>query len=196
MKKLMMGMMTAWLLCTGSAQAHEHPMGGPMAEAQSGSLFNLKDTWTTSGGKPFRLDELAGQPAVVAMIYTSCRDICPRVIEDMKRVERQLPPELAGKVRFAAFSFDTKRDTEARLRQYAKAHGINTPSWTLARAEPHAVRRLSVALGMKYKKLPGGDFEHDTLIVVLDKDGIIRHRRNSLEAGPEETVAALKKLAE
>jgi protein SCO1/2 len=195
MKKLIAGCV-AILLMSGVPQAwaHDHTSGMTMSEPQTGSIYNLKDTWTTSEGKNFQLAELAGRPVVVSMIYTSCKEVCPRIVEDMKKIERTLPPELVGKVQFAVFSFDTQRDTTEKLKEYAKAHHIDTPTWLIARSEPGAVRRLSIALGMKYKKLGDGDFEHDTLITVVDQNGVITYRGNNFIHDTDETISAIKKL--
>jgi protein SCO1/2 len=165
-----------------------------MPEPQTGSVFNLDDAWTTSEGKSFHLRDLAGKPTVVAMFYTSCKDVCPLIVVNMKKIERALPPDLLGKVQFAAFSFDTERDTTEKLKEYAVVRHIDSPSWLLARSDSGAVRRLSVALGIKYKKLRAGDFEHDTLITILDRNGVITHQQLHLDQGIDETISAIKKM--
>ncbi|GBG14915.1 protein SCO1/2 [Novimethylophilus kurashikiensis] len=195
MKKLIAGCF-AILFMYGVPQAwgHEHTSGMSMTEPQTGSIYNLKDTWTTSEGKNFQLTELAGRPVVMSMIYTSCKEVCPRIVEDMKKIERTLPPELVGRVQFAVFSFDTQRDTIDKLKEYAKAHHIDTPTWLIARSDAGAIRRLSIALGMKYKKLRDGDFEHDTLISVVDQYGVISYRVNNFTHETDETISAIKKM--
>lgn len=175
------------------AFAHNH-QAEPAAEHQSDSLFNITDTWTTSNEKPFHMAELEGGPAVIAMIYTSCKDICPLIVEDMKKIERLLPPEQAEKVHFAVFSFDSDRDNPKILKEYARAHGIDSSRWTIARNSPDAVRRLAVAIGMKYKKNKTGDFVHSELITILDKDGVIKYQQNDSRLSEDDAVLAIKHM--
>lgn len=161
---------------------------------RSDSLFNITDTWTTSEGKPFHLADLNGNPAVIAMIYTSCQYACPLVVADMKKIERRLPPSRAGKVRFAVISFDPEHDTIEKLKDYAKEHGIDSPSWVIANGSTGAVRRLAVVLGLKYKKLKSGGFEHDTLISVLDSTGAIKYQQRKLGQSGEEAAHTIEAM--
>src|ERR1035437_756766 len=94
----------------GFASSHEHEHEEQSKPApQTESLFNITDNWTTSNGQEFHLDALGGNPSVIAMIYSSCKDVFPLIVEDMKKIERHLPSAQAGKVHFAVFSFDPAR---------------------------------------------------------------------------------------
>jgi len=55
------------------------------------------------------------------MIYTSCKDICPLIVEDMKKIETSIALITSGKSRFAVFSFDPERDTTRKLKEYAES---------------------------------------------------------------------------
>lgn len=183
--------------CAMPAVAHDHEHHHEAQAAPvplSESLFNITDTWVTSDGKPFHLSELGGSPSVIAMIYTSCKDVCPLIVEDMKKIERNLPASLSGKVHFAVFSFDPDRDTTKKLEDFAEAHQVNKPTWVVANGKPESVRRLSVSLGLKYKKTRTGDYEHGVGIYVLDKDGVIQFVQSKLLQDGEDAVTALRKL--
>ena len=192
MKKILI---SKWFLllfaCAIPAFAHTFEMESS-TEPQSESVFNIPDTWTTSDDKPFHLVELKGEPTVIAMIYTSCKDICPLIVEDMKKIERHLPASQSGKVHFAVFSFDPDRDTTIVLKEYAKSHGIDSSRWIIARSTPDAVRRLAVALGMKYKKTKSGDYQHSKLISIMDEDGIIKFHQGDIGENGEDAMLALK----
>ncbi len=90
----------------------------------SASIYNLDAKWTTQDGADVALASFAGKPLVVAMGYTTCRDICPAVVADMMWIEKHLPPDAADRVRFAFFTFDPEADTPERLRLYAESHGL------------------------------------------------------------------------
>ena len=186
-----------WLLlllaCPIPAFAHTHQME-MASEPQTDSLFNISDTWTTSEDKPFHLIELKGGPTVIAMIYTACKDICPLIVEDMKKIERHLPASQTGKIRFAVFSFDPDRDSTKVLKEYAKSHGIDSSRWTIARSNPEAVRRLAVALGVKYKKTKSGDYQHSKSISILNEDGIVKFQQSDVGQDGEDAVLAIKNM--
>ncbi len=182
-----------FLTCAIPVFAHTHE-AQTTSIPQSESLFNITDTWTTSDGKPFHLNELSGNPSIIAMIYTSCKDVCPLIVEDMKKIVRSLPASQVGKVHLAAFSFDPERDTSKKLKEYAEAHGIDTPAWVIANSKPEAVRRLAAALGMKYKKNKSGDFEHSVSIYILDDAGVVQYVQTILGHDEEDAVTVLKKM--
>ena len=182
--------------CSGLALAHNHEGSDEAIHTtpQTNSLFNISDTWTTSQNKPFRLKELSGKPTVITMVYTSCQMVCPVVVENVKKVEKSLPSNDEGKVNFAVFSFDPDRDTAEQLKTFAKDHKIESPAWTLAYGNAAAVRKLAVALGIKYKKTKSGDFEHDTIITILDGEGVIKYQQNALGKTTEGASLMLRKM--
>ncbi len=159
------------------------------------SIYNLDSTWTSQDGKQIKLSTLQGRPVVVAMVYTSCQAACPMTISDLKRIEEALPVAAKGQVRFAVFSFDSKRDTPARLKEFVKARSLDTNRWTLFHGDPSAVRKLSAVLGIRYKKDKNGDFDHSNVITILDKSGAIAHQQVGLRQDPKEAVAKLIELS-
>lgn len=164
------------------------------AAPASESLFHIDDAWITGDGKPFRLIDLKGSPSVVAMIYTSCKDVCPLIVEDMKKIEKLLPTPQSEKVRFVLFSFDSARDSTEKIKGFSKSHGIDSPRWLIARSTDGAIRRLAVALGIKYKKTKSGDFEHSNLISILDNAGLIKHQQLGLGQSGEEAALVIKNM--
>ena len=170
-------------------QDRPHPLRGE-------SIYNLGSTWTSQDGKQTKLSALQGRPVVVAMVYTSCQAACPMTISDLKRIEEALPAAAKSQVRFAVFSFDFKRDTPAKLKEFVKARSLDTNRWTLFHGEPSAVRKLSAVLGIRYKKDKNGDFDHSNVITILDKTGAIVHQQVGLRQDSKETVAKLTQILE
>lgn len=160
------------------------------------SIYNLDSSWTSQDGKQIKLATLQGRPVVVAMVYTSCQAACPMTISDLKRIEDALPAATKNQVRFAVFSFDSKRDTPAKLKEFVKARALDTSRWTLFHGEPSAVRKLSAVLGIRYKKDKNGDFDHSNVITILDKTGAIVHQQVGLRQDSKETVAKLTQILE
>ena len=75
-----------------------------------------------------------------------------------------------------AVSFDPAWDDVATLRTCAEKHKLDPYIWTLARAEPAQVRQLSGVLGLQYRQLPDGEFNHSSELILLDVDGRIAAR--------------------
>lgn len=194
-------LLSVMLTCSLPAFAdnHEHHHHGQEARTaieipSTESVFNITDNWTAADGKTFQLSSLGGKPTVIAMIYTSCQFVCPLTVQNMKRIERAVPADQAGKVNFAVFSFDPERDTPAKLTEFAKTHSITSPSWILAQGNAGAVRKLAVALGIKYKKVKSGDYEHDATISVLDSNGVIKFQADAMNKNIDGASNALKEL--
>lgn len=173
---------------------HHHQHETVLQAPGTDSLFNITDSWTAADGKTFQLASLGGKPTVIAMVYTSCQYVCPLTVQNIKRIERALPAEQAGKVNFALFSFDPERDTPARLTEFAKLHSITSPSWVLAQGNAAAVRKLAVTLGIKYKKVKSGDYEHDATISILDSNGVIKYQADAMNKNIDGASNALKDL--
>jgi protein SCO1/2 len=184
------------------AHHHHHHSGGdsemnrnrpPALEGQS--IYNLSDKWTAQDGRESKLTSLSGRPVVIAMLYTSCQTACPMTVTDLKRIEASLPPETLAKVRFAVFSFDPKRDTTAKLAEFAKTRSLDTSRWTLYHGSKAAVRKLAAVLGIQYKQDSAGEFDHSNVITLVDSGGVIRKQKVGLGGEPEEMVEAITSLA-
>lgn len=205
LKSKLLPLLTASVLAVSfpaSAENHEHhhhghetaPATPDLANASTDSVFNITDNWTAADGKTFQLSKFSGKPTVVAMIYTSCQYVCPLTVQNIKRIERSLSAAQAGKVNFAVFSFDPQRDTPAKLTEFAKLHSITSPSWVLAQGSEGAVRKLAVTLGIKYKKVQSGDYEHDATISILDSNGVIKFQADAMNKNIDGATDALKAL--
>ena len=171
-------------------EGHDTTISAPKTE----SLFNITDSWVSSDEKTFKLSALGGKPTVIAMVYTSCQYVCPLTVANMKRIEKSIPATQLDKVNFAVFSFDPDRDTPAKLKEFAKTHGVDTANWTLAQGKENSVRKLAVSLGVKYKKTKSGDFEHDATISVLDSSGVIKYQTDAMNKNVDGAITALKDL--
>ncbi len=157
-----------------SAHDHEHMREMAAAKPLSGaSLYNLKSRWTNQDGKSEVLASLRGAPVVVAMAYTSCKDICPLIVANMVGIENQAKGKGLSKVRFAFFSLDSLVDTPARLKAYADERGLDMTRWTLFHGDDKSVRELAAALGVRYRPDGQGGFNHSAAISLLDADGNI-----------------------
>jgi len=175
---------------TGFAAAPERPL-------PSSSVYQLSLPLGDQNGRSVKLADWRGKPALISMFYTSCEFVCPRIIEGLKRTQRKIAEDGLPTVPVLLVSFDPQRDDAATLKKAAAEHGLNDDTWTLARAEPRDVRKLAALLRIQYKQLPSGDFNHSSVLILLDADGRIVGRTTVIgEADPAFVKLAEKTLRE
>jgi protein SCO1/2 len=168
--------------------AHAAPVAPP-----THSLYHLTTRLTDHQGQPLMLRHLEGKVVIVAMFYTTCQYACPLTVETMKRIERKLPQELRDDLVMLMVSFDPERDDVAALARVAKERRLEAPAWRLARAAPDGVREVAAALGLKYRKLVDGEYNHSSPITVLDRRGVLLAQSQSLGEPEAQIVAAATK---
>lgn len=166
------------------------PAARPLSDA---SLYHLSSKWTDQTGRTVSLPALRGGPVVVAMAYTRCKDMCPAIIADMLWIERKAADK-ALQARFAFFSLDSLNDKPPALRAYAASHGLDPARWSLYHGDDDAVRELAAALGVRYRRTANGEFDHSSVITLLDAEGRIAFQQQGVKADSAELVERLEKL--
>jgi protein SCO1/2 len=162
------------------------------AAAPEDSLYQLQTPLTDQSGKAAKLDLHAGHPVLVTMFYGSCPHVCPMLISTIQRYELELPEASRGRLRVLLVSLDPERDTPAKLTEVAQRHRVDLARWTFARAEAADVRRLAAALDIQYRQLPDGEFNHSTVITLLDGQGRVRTRTSAMLRLDAEFTGAVK----
>ena len=166
---------------------------GKQAPLPSDSVYKLALPLTDAQGRTQDWSKLQGKPRVVAMFYTSCQYMCPLIVESGKAVERALPPAERAKVGIALISLDPKHDTPAQLTAMAKQRNVDPAQWTLAVPKPDDVRKVAGVLGVRYRELADGNFNHTSALVLLDAQGRIVARTEQIGAKPDpEFVKAVR----
>lgn len=156
------------------------------------SIYNLPSTWTTQDNDHIKLEDLRGNVLVMVMIYTSCKAACPRLVADMRNIERQVPKEALNKTKFIMVSIDPETDTPQRLTDFAIENEMNRDHWMFLRGTPEDTREFATVLAVSYKKISPIDFSHSNIISVFDEDGVLVHQQEGLGVDNEETVEAIK----
>ena len=100
--------------------------------------FTLAD----GAGQPFGTQQLDGHVWVADFIFTTCPEICPRMTEEMSRLQTWLINRgLDGRLRLLSVSVDPERDTPEKLRTYAHQFHARPDTWTFVTG-PQQVRDL------------------------------------------------------
>ncbi|MCE7033096.1 SCO family protein [Lysobacter sp. GX 14042] len=162
--KILMSLLLAAALVPAVAVAADD------AELPRDSLYRLPVGLVDQDGRELEWSALRGRPQVVGMFYTSCQFICPLIVDSGKALERQLGADAAG-LGVLLVSIDPERDDPAALRKVVDQRGLDTTRWTLAAPPAGQVRAVAGALGVRYRRLADGEFNHNSPLVLLDAQG-------------------------
>ena len=129
------------------------------------------------------------------MIYTSCKAACPRLVADMRNIEKKIPKEFQDKVQYILVSIDPETDTPERLKAFAIENQMNNDQWMFLRSNEEQTREFSAVLAVNYKKISPIDFSHSNIISVFNAEGELAFQQEGLEVNNEKTVLKIKEEA-
>lgn len=175
--------------------AHAGHAAPPAGEMPGDSLYQLPVHFSTAGGDHLMLQHYRGEPVVVTMFYGTCKAACPLLIRAMTDTAASLPVADRDKVRFLMVTLDPERDTAEALQTLAREHGLAAPRFELARTDANGVRLLAASLGIRYRRLPDGNFSHSSILTALDGEGVPKARTERLVGADPDFVSAIAALA-
>lgn len=157
------------------------------------SVYQLDVKLTDQSGNTWPFSSRRGHVQLVSMFYSSCTMVCPMIVDTMKLTQKNIGESDRDRLRLLLISFDPARDSAAVLNAYADRRKLDAPAWTLARAEPAATRQLAALLGVQYRPLPDGDFNHSSELLLLDEEGRIVARTSIIGRIDPDFVQAIEK---
>lgn len=188
---------TALLACGPASAAPPARASVPAtapAAVPADSVYQLALPLTDQDGRSSDWRSRRGKPQLVSMFYTSCQYICPLIVDSAKAIEHQLTPAQRGRLGILLVSMDPARDDAAALKTVATQRRLDTSRWTLASPRADDVRTVAGVLGIRYRQLADGEFNHTSALVLLDAQGRILARTEQMGTRPDpEFVAAVRK---
>jgi protein SCO1/2 len=172
-----------WLQVGGPAELPGTDLGGEPAP-----LFRLTDHRGVSVG----LEDLRGQPVVLAFLYTGCQDVC-RLTGAGLRQTAELLGDDAGRVRLLAISVDPTGDDPAAVRRYLARYALAERMLYLtgpAEALPPVWQRYHLFVNTARSE---GLEAHTDALFVLDRNGRQRALVRS-DFDPTELARGLRAL--
>jgi protein SCO1/2 len=163
-------------------------MAAPLPE---GSLTDLAGTFHDQDGRERRLAEFRGRPFVASAVYTRCVTVCPRVVEELSRLERAWRADTSW--RGVLFSLDPAYDRPEVLRAFAAEHGLSPARWTLLVPDSASLAPLAQALGLLVTPDPAGGIAHTAVFAKVGADGRITDRRTGVSLPQGGLAAAWKR---
>lgn len=144
------------------------------------SVYQLSATLTDQDGRAHEWRSLRGKPRVVGMFYTSCRYVCPMIVDSLRAVERGLPATGKGRLGLVLVSIDPARDTPEALARVMRERRLDPANWLLLQPRAADVRAIAGVLGVRYRATEDGEFNHTSTLVLLDGDGRVRARTDRI----------------
>jgi protein SCO1/2 len=160
------------------------------------SIYRLDLPLQTDDGTSITLPSLRGKALLVTLFYSQCSSVCPMVTARLQGIQRSLTPGTRRNLRILMVSLDAQHDTPEALRKFRQEHHIDADRhWILARTRAEDVRLLAAVLGVKYRDLPDGNFNHAAEIVLVDGEGVIKGRAEGVLGGKEDFVRQVRAIA-
>lgn len=145
-------------------------------------------------GKTMGLADFKGKPIVVNLIYTSCSHTCPLIAAALVKAVKTAEAGLGrGAFNVITVGFDTKSDTPARMRAFARTQGIDLPNWHFLSADAETVDRLADDTGFIFFASAKG-FDHLAQVSILDGTGRVYRQVYGADFEPQLIVEPLKEL--
>jgi cytochrome oxidase Cu insertion factor (SCO1/SenC/PrrC family) len=155
---------------------------GPALKAEPLPVLGQVPAFTLTGldGKAFDSRSLQGKIWVASFVYTSCKNSCPMLGQQMRRLSKLLP---AGDgYALLSVTVDPEKDTPKVLASYAKDLGVDDARWSFLTGKKSVIKDL-VENGFKLTAQPGEqvpdergapDILHSSELVLVDGQGQIR----------------------
>ena len=175
---------TAITLFAAGILAAPRPVATP-TPLPTDSVYQLPVQLTDQHGRHFAWSSRRGKPQLVAMFYTSCQYICPLIVDSGKAIEKNLTVSERQRLGILLISMDPARDTPAKLLSVATTRSLDPAAWTLASPAARDVRSVAGVLGIRYRALANGDFNHTSAVLLLDAQGRILARTQTMGSQPD-----------
>ena len=158
------------------------------------SVYQLQAQMVDQAGHAQAWRAQRGKPRLVSMFYTSGPYMCPLIVDSGKAVERQLTPAERDRIGITLVSLDPARDTPKALQALAGKRQLDANRWSLLAPRENDVRAIAGVLGVRYRKLDNGEFNHSSELILLDADGRILARSDKVGTVPDpEFVAQVRR---
>jgi len=159
------------------------------------SIYNLPSNWTDQHANQMQLQDLRGNIVVVAMIYTSCQAACPRLVADMRHIEKTVNSKAKSKIKYLLVSIDPQVDTPERLKKFSIENEMDGEQWLFLRSNEEDTREFAATLAVNYKKISPVDFSHSNIISLFNEDGELIYQQEGLGVDYAPTIKAIEEAA-
>jgi len=131
---------------------------------------------TRSDGTSFRLSAMRGNVVLIFFGYTSCPDVCPTTLAELKLALTELNAEDAARVKVLFVTVDPQRDTPERVQEYVDRFNTAFIGLSGTQADLENVWKdfgvyREVVLG---ESAAGYIVDHTARVTLIDQQGNLR----------------------
>jgi len=131
---------------------------------------------TRSDGSRFKLSEMRGNVELIFFGYTSCPDVCPTTLAELKLALSNLKEADAARVKVLFVTVDPKRDTPQRVQAYVNHFNESFIGLSGTEAELDKVWK---DYGVFRLEMPGSSaagytVDHTARVTLIDQQGNMR----------------------
>ncbi|HEU5352222.1 MAG TPA: SCO family protein [Terracidiphilus sp.] len=155
-------------------------------------------------GRAIHLRQFRGQELLITFIYTQCPlpNFCPLVTHNFAEINRALEkyPVLYRKTHLLSVSFDTERDTPARLKSYGEEYigsGAKTAfeHWDFAVGQKPVVLQMAQYFDVGLSYGPNDTITHTLSTTLIGANGKVVEFYHGNDWTPQQVLADMKKAA-
>ncbi|MEO6932338.1 MAG: SCO family protein [Chitinophagaceae bacterium] len=133
--------------------------------------------FTDQNGKSITQDQVKGKVYVAEFFFTTCKGICPKLNNNIKKIYSEFPKE--NDLLFLSHTVDPETDSVPRLKTYADSMGIDGKRWHLLTGSKDSLyyaARASYLLDDPKNNSESIDqqFLHTQLFALIDRKGRVR----------------------
>jgi protein SCO1/2 len=123
-----------------------------------------------------KASDMKGKIWIADFFFTSCPTICPKMTEQMKRLNG-MTKDLNDHIQYMSFSINPKYDTPTQLRKYIQLHKIKAKNWQFftgneARTHELGINNFQIFAGQDASA--AGGYAHTGAFALVDKEGYVR----------------------
>ncbi len=133
--------------------------------------------FTERSGTKVSNADLKGKVWIASFVFTRCNGTCPQVAATLARLQSELAD--VPDFRIVTFTIDPDRDTLDDLKSYAERFRADPERWLFLTGTEQAIHDLAnqgfhVLAKKKADGKPGDEFDHSTMLILVDAQGGIR----------------------
>ncbi len=131
-------------------------------------------SFTNQDGKKFTQRDVEGKVYVANYFFTTCKSICPRMNNEVKKVYEHFKAE--NDFLILSHSSDPGTDSSARLKRYADSMGVTTKNWIFLTGRKDSLyrqARVSYKIDDPNNNVQSidEDFLHTQFLALVNKKG-------------------------
>lgn len=151
-------------------------------------------TFRDTQGQLFQLQQLAGKPIVLSLIYTSCHHVCPLITQNLEKTVA-IARDALGEDAFTVVTigFDWQVDTPEQMRVYASSRRINDKDWHFLSGDAQAIESITQDVGFHYVASAKG-YDHLSQTTIIDGSGHVYRQVYGQDFDAPALVEPLKEL--